>query len=387
MTVGAAGNGGEMERVMDEIKQFVKTVCERFDSLENAPEEDQKLPPAPVLETVCHVLHNVSCQQEEHRYPAFRVCFIAPESELLDMYVYSHVLLFERPLRFNAFELNKLFPALNINMSYLMLDISHNPFLIIGIIASYTEWERIVGKEVATGTRMPLIPNIAVRGPGKLEACFGENSLVSFNAGSVVCYRTDTFTSTIVADRLREGSHVSEEDRLSLLERIIGNMKRYAHGGQLFIVPSLETCGGCIDIKYQLPCRCLFRKEDTFKGIRGRSQVKELTAYADLVSKFTSVDGAVVLTRDFDLIGFGAEVIGDMTNRKPPKIRFIRQDGTEDPDRNFNDHGMRHRSGYRFCDTVEGAVGIILSQDGSVKVCTKREGVLYVFDNVGLPGL
>ena len=240
---------------MNEIAQFVKAICRSFDMLDGIKEEDQKLPPRKELEEVCHILNNVSCLKEENRFPSFRTCFIPPDSELLDMYVYSHALLFDHPILFNAFELHKLAPALNRNMSYLMLDIRNRPFRMVGLIASYTAWEKIMIREITTGTRMPRIPNIAVTGPGKLEACFGESPIVSYNAGSCVYYRTDTFTSTVIADQLREGSHVPDDERLSVLYRIIRDMKGFGHGGQIYIVPSAEACQDLMNIKYRLPCK------------------------------------------------------------------------------------------------------------------------------------
>ena len=102
---------------MDEIKSFVDTVYDRYGVLGFAAEEDQKLPPREVLEKVCHVLLNVSTMQEEQRYPSFRVCFIPPESELLQAYLYAHTMRFETPIPFHAKELHRLAPALNAEIS------------------------------------------------------------------------------------------------------------------------------------------------------------------------------------------------------------------------------------------------------------------------------
>lgn len=369
---------------MGSIISFVDAICKSFENFDFILEEDQQLPPRDVLEEVSHVLLNVSCMREEGRFPAFRVCFIQPDSSLLDMYLYAHPLLFGNPVPFNTRELHKLAPALNPKMSYLMLDIRERPFTMTGIIASYTTWEKIMTSELASGNRMPRIPNILVDGPGDLCACFGEEPVVNYSSGHCVFFRTDTFTSTLVARQLADGSSVAQTERLQLLYRILWHVNGYGHGATILIVPSEESCKDFIDIKYQLPSSYLFEDSSRPMRISGKSYDKELITYADLIAKLTSVDGSVVLTRDFDLLGFGAEILVDKMESILPSMRFMGGDNTEDESRHFKDFGMRHRAGYRFCNAVEGSVAFIISQDGTVEACTKHDGRVVVYDNVAL---
>lgn len=370
---------------MNGIREFVNAFYENFEKAGFCIEEDQQLPSREDLEEVCGLLLNISCIPEEARYPAFRVCFIRPDSEFLDAYIYSHILLFEEPVPFVKRNLVKLAPALSSDRSYLVLDLRTKPFAAVGIIASYTVWEKIVTGELKTGTRMPRIPNIAVMEPGRLEACFGESPIVSYTAGDILHFRTDTFTSTLVADQLRKNSRVSDRDRLPFLYRIIRHMSGYGHGGQIFITPSAEACAEVLDIKYKMSASFLFDSQDDDIYPTGKRREKERGTYADMIAKFTCVDGAVVLTKDFDLIGFGAEMVLNVPDRETPVMRFIAYDDREDPGRSFRDNGMRHRACYRFCDAVEGAVAIVLSQDGHFKACTRDNGRVVVYDNVALP--
>ena len=171
---------------MSDITAFIDAIYDRFEKSIYDAEDDQKLPPKPVLTEVCQELLNVSCMREEGRFPSFRVCFIDPDSELLDTYIYSHVLKFDQPIPFSTRNLHKLAPALNADMSYLMLDITAAPYKIIGIIASYTAWEKIMTRELTSGNRMPRIPNILVSGPGELKTCFGEYLVQSFLADLLI---------------------------------------------------------------------------------------------------------------------------------------------------------------------------------------------------------
>lgn len=166
---------------MSELSTFVDAVYDSYDKIVPEVEEGQELPPKDVLEEVCQILLNVSCMREEGRFPSFRVCFISPDSDFLDTYVYAHVLLFKTPIEFGARALHKLAPALNPDMSCLMLDTSERPFKAVGILASYTTWEKIITRERASGNRMPRIPSIFVGGPGDLGISFGEQSTSEVN--------------------------------------------------------------------------------------------------------------------------------------------------------------------------------------------------------------
>ena len=370
---------------MGDLTEFVDAIYNSCGKLIDDNEEDQKLPPREVLESVCQTLLNVSTMPEEGRFPSFRVCFVHPDSELLATYIYSHVILFKNPIDFNTRELHKLAPALNANMSYLMVDTSSKPYQMLGVIASYTTWEKIITRELTSGNRMPRVPNILVNGPGELQACMGEASVVNYNSGSCVFFRTDTFTSTIVAEQLSNGANVSEKERLKLLYRILWQVSSYHHGAAILIVPSEEACSKYIDLKYQLASQFLFNDEKWIERLAPNAREKEIVTYADLIAKLTSVDGSVVLTKDFDLLGFGAETLTERMANEQPNMCFIGYDNTEETHKHFKDHGMRHRAGYRFVDAVEGSVAFIISQDGIIEACTKHDGRVIVYDNVALP--
>ncbi len=371
--------------MMNEISTFVQTIYDYFDRMGTRLEEDQQLPPYNVLEKICHILLNVSTMPEELRYPSFRVCFIDPNSDLLDVYLYSHTLLFEEPIDFNMKELHRLAPALNADMSYLMLDISDADYKIIGINASYTTWENIIVRESTSGNRMPKIPNIYLKGPGALDACLGESTLVSYRSGICGFFRTDTFTSSLVADELRNGSSVSEENRLKVLYRILWKIQQYSHGGHLYIVPSEESCKRYVSIKYRLPSAFAFGSMEKLSYYPNAVSDKAIITYADLLAKLTAIDGAVILNKDLDLIGFGAEIIISNSEHGAPQLRFIGYNNEEKPNKRYNDNGMRHRACYRFCHNVENSVAIIMSQDGSVESCTRKDGKVIVYDSVALP--
>ena len=112
---------------------------------------------------------------------------------------------------------------------------------------------------------------------------------------------------------------------------------------------------------------------------------KEIITYADLIAKLTSVDGSVVLTKDLDLLGFGAETLTDKMAHIVPSMCFMDYDDKENKSKHFKDYGMRHRTGYRFVNAVKGSVAFIVSQDGVIEACTEHDGKVVVYDNIALP--
>ena len=368
---------------MVELKDFINEIYELANNSAYPLEKEQEFPERCILEKVCKILLNASTMREEGRYSEFRVCFIDSESSFLDAYIYSHVVLFDAPIPFSTKEIHRLAPAMSPDISYLMLDITGESVNIIGIIAAYTNWEQIQLKEIEKGNRMPKIPNILVAGPGELKACLGEAPVVSFQWGDLVHYRTDTFDSTLIARVLMEGSVVSEENRIRFLSRVLKNVLSYGHGGHIYIVPNESDGLGNTRIKYNLPCKFMF--SDDNRSADERNIDKDLITYADLISKFTTVDGAVVLTRNLELLGFGAQTLLSTVEDEDPEMRFIDYDNTENRNKKYNDNGMRHRACYSFCNSLEGAVAIIVSHDGFIKACTKHEGKVVVYDSVSLP--
>ena len=129
----------------------------------------------------------------------------------------------------------------------------------------------------------------------------------------------------------------------------------------------------------------MFNNRHKLDYVSGKAREKEIITYADLIAKLTSVDGSVVLTKDLDLLGFGAETLTDKMANTIPSMCFLDYNDNENTSKHFKDNGMRHRAGYRFVNAVEGSVAFIISQDGVIEACTKHDGKVVVYDNIALP--
>ncbi len=152
----------------------------------------------------------------------------------------------------------------------------------------------------------------------------------------------------------------------------------------MFIVPNDTPLPNIIDVKYKLPAH--FPGENKMDHLNiETARKKDISVYADIVARLSCVDGGVVINKNLDLIGFGAQAIVDLTNIAPPKMRFVTCDDQFDEGKKFNDNGMRHRACYRFAELIDDSVVVIFSQDGSIKACTKFEGEVVVYQDVAIP--
>jgi hypothetical protein len=102
---------------------------------------------------------------------------------------------------------------------------------------------------------------------------------------------------------------------------------------------------------------------------------------ADFVADLTAVDGAVVLTKTFELVGFGAEISGAL-QAVTTIARALDADATATRIEPTESYGTRHRSAYRFCKALPEAIAIVISQDGGIRSIKYKDGQVICWDQV-----
>jgi hypothetical protein len=122
--------------------------------------------------------------------------------------------------------------------------------------------------------------------------------------------------------------------------------------------------------------------------ICGRIDADESSSEIDgtlwFIALLSRVDGCVVLTPDFTIRGFGVEIT---CSDKPEAVYIAGDRGVSRSSlkpASYEHFGTRHRSMMRYCDKVPGSMGIVVSQDGDVRVIMKVEERLVVWDNIKL---
>jgi len=170
------------------------------------------------------------------------------------------------------------------------------------------------------------------------------------------------------------------------------------HGGTFLVVPKIADVSKLLRFTYPLPCDRLqadIQKRANFEPglsnpVKRRSMAgsdlddahfseRDLARTSDLVASFAAVDGAVVLEHDLTLLGFGAEILvtEDPTENESVKCKH--------PPRKpkyklLSSFGTRHRSAYRFCKEVKGAIAFVVSQDGDLRIFCEIGGEVTLFE-------
>ena len=107
---------------------------------------------------------------------------------------------------------------------------------------------------------------------------------------------------------------------------------------------------------------------------------------AYLIAGCAEVDGAVVLTKAFELLGFGGEISGEL-----PGVVSVRRaldlEGDEYEEEFTQSVGTRHRSAYRLCLAVPDALAIVISQDGAVRFVKSHRGAVTYWDQASTTSL
>jgi hypothetical protein len=122
---------------------------------------------------------------------------------------------------------------------------------------------------------------------------------------------------------------------------------------------------------------------DTYASLRDdelASMRDAIFEMSQLIAALSEVDGAVVMTKRFELLGFGAEIVGDL-----PQVEHVAraldleaEDSVAEP---LVADGTRHRSAYRLCSRVPDALALVVSQDGGVRFVAAHRGEVTFWDH------
>jgi len=267
------------------------------------------------------------------------------------------------------------------------------------------------------------LPAVHVLGAGRIGVYAGADLVASLEHGMIEATTTDVFTSRWIAKLFRgavsRAAGVDEAARAQanlvrvvsqhMVRRAIFLIRQAGHGGLILFADMelLESCAasasGPLKLKYE------FRDNDARRRYRTLLQrlfdalAKDGDGSVDLsrfleaetpdvagvehaifelsrlVSGLAAVDGAVVLNKAFELIGFGAEVSGEL-----PYPDFVQQaldvEAERRSDEPANSVGTRHRAAYRFATAHPQGLAIVVSMDGIVRFVANIEGKIVYWD-------
>jgi hypothetical protein len=199
-----------------------------------------------------------------------------------------------------------------------------------------------------------------------------------------------------------------------MMKRVISVLRDARHGGTVVFVPT-EDAGELsredpyIDLRYRFADdRARLSFPDIIVGILNRlaqlhgssdhgqapaavgwqefeattdAQIEKLDEalfdVAHLIAGLAAADGAVVMSKQNELLGFGGMISGRLPDVKSV-ARALDLEGEKVAEEGTGNVGARHRSAYRLAGALPGSVAVVISQDGGVRfVCQKGGRVTY----------
>lgn len=390
------------------------------------------LPPPASFERLLSVAYQASLLQEEDRAIRFRLFVgdgdrLPPDAGPPDG---LHVLRFAEPRPYNEHEIRRLAPAAKYHRALIgVRPATNEDFQIWGILQSGPRWMQSARGGRGLPSPVPRdVVVVRVAGPGLVAVGVGDVTVAELRGGRLQGGPIDTFEAEWLATRFAHvraeiaaehecamagqgiplDAGVARKISQQMFKRVISILREAHHGGTVLMVPaeraaSLLGDGGSLRLKYSFAdgeprrrhralIRAVMRElalaaaeahprpERAGWGLyQGSSrpsivQLDEaILEISQLLGALADVDGAVVLTDRFELLGFGGEITGRL-----PELVSVRHaldlEASVWDEVPIDSVGTRHRSAYRFCAKERDALAIVVSQDGAVQFVAWQEG-------------
>ncbi len=408
-----------------------------------------QLPAREVLVKIISTCYQASLQQEEERQVMFRLIIRAPELLPADEGPPTglHRLRFCATRPFNEYELHRLAPAADFYRTLIGVTLERdNTLQIWGLIHSGARWMQTVYGGRKIFPPLPPCLVVLVTGPGRVSVCMGQEVIASLNNGQINCPSLDVFQSRWLTesffgvrmemrelhalDRAKAGGETwarldpdfGRNVAQQVVRRIISIIRNSRHGGTLvYLPPELDReileMNRYMTIKYQF-CEeeprqrfriLMLRIMETLARLYGdpatpdrivgwqeyvtcRSEEialldEAIFDVAHFIAALTATDGAVVMSKRQELLGFGGVISGDI-DRVEALNHALDTEGTIIEQESSEGVGTRHRAAYRLCHELHDALAVVISQDGNVRLVKWHNGAVTYWDQVttGVPG-
>lgn len=339
------------------------------------------------------------------------------------------------PRPFNVAELNRIAPAADLTRFLVCVcptEKEGKSLHIWGLLDVGENWWKFVHHETSGGMPPPNFLTITSTAPGELSFSLGGNILLMLKNGVLSHPSHNPVWNGPISDFLEasrqelydqairelkvskwddDGSDDGYPHRFYnfFVERILYNIRNLGHGGTIIMVPNEITFNdprltdrilfkyathydyawaglaqSLVNFRRYYDLYCPLRhgdkeltKEafDEFNGLEAKKDKinEELQDISRSIASFTGVDGALVITTQFKVLGFGGEIIA-----ASPTLNSVTNAVSQGQEIPVDSFGTRHRSAFRFCSSFEDSVAFIVSSDGGVKA-VKRHGPKLLF--------
>lgn len=360
---------------------------------------------------------------------------LTTKEDLNPFFAQTRIVRFPTPRIFTVSELNRVRPAADVTRFLICvgpITKRAKALKIWGLLDVGENWWKFIHHESSGGKPPPNFLAMTSTAPGELSFSLQGHIALQFRGGQVsIPAINPIWGGGLEAFFERAQRNLYEKATKSLgankwdpegrdddypsrfynffVERILYNVRELAHGGTIIFVPDDLKANDSrlsdrvifkypteFDYAWDVLSRSLVnhrRYYDLYFPLsRGETEItkekffeftmlehekdvieEELQDIARSIAPLTSVDGALVLTTRFCILGFGGEIIA-----QSPALSKVTSATKNRKSIPIDSFGTRHRSTFRFCSSFEDSVGFIVSSDGGVKA-VKRNGPDLLF--------
>jgi hypothetical protein len=346
------------------LRDCIPTLMNALRAAQQRDEPSSPLPDAETLGALLDVAFGASMEPEEGRFATFGLGLMparGPEAP------YQEVR-FTRPRDLSATEVVKL--AAGTDSITTSLAVWREPKQALQIWGLVTSESQTVGSAPLHGHPSFLLhaPFLVVRAraPGVLYVYYRRQLQLLYVRGTAHFL----LPTGRLQEILRDDAHLQPLDA-NALSQIATRISLLGHGGTLLLTdPTAEVSADLLDVSYRFdPPSALLRDAVRAPIVNLDDRPTERHAL-DFVAQLSQVDGAVHLTSDLLIRGFGAKI------KSSVDVTLMTRDiGSQDarPISLAEIPGTRHRSAAMFCaQQPRQALAIVISQDGDVTLFGRR---------------
>lgn len=408
---------------MSTLKDFAKAVCQRWTNLVAGQYTPPPCPTSKALYSLLEHVNYAAGHPEEGRYPKFNVTGTSAKQHIAGVWRFAE----PRPL--NVAELRRLIPATDSLKSAVHVEWdSANLLHIVGVHDIGTSWLR-ARQGLDYHYTAPATLLIEVERPNRLSVYQGQFQVGTFSDGEAETTRglaMPLFLHNVVRGGLadlddRIVQPKDEPPRIYSEFEFMAFWNCYAalanliaaagHGGALIVLPSAaEAKHSLLRRKYPMHDRSLSDAFVSFINARHEvgneyylreSEVQQddsrlaqmdwktkrafdhLIECTQSVARFAQCDGAVVVSRSLEVLGFGCEIAAEL--RPDAKVFEVMHElRHERRQLDVEQFGMRHRSAVKFASQCSEAVILVISQDGPISAIWPEADGVHVRKGVHL---
>ena len=400
-----------------------------------------ELPEDKILKNLLEIAYHSSFMTEESRRVRFSLIYCPKDSEKIKSNY--ETIVFTKSRDFSLTEIFRLAPATDPTSVLIGVESEKNDELKIwGLIDIGSSWTHFIKGDGGSSFLPPSFFTILSSEPGNLTISCAGVTVLDLRQGKYFKPVSGIFNYGIIADffkhskdmlckeiitKIKSGNFEKDNSMIEdfqkniqiFFERLVFDIKEKFQGGTIIVVPK-DFTNDDIRLKERVLIKYPCHYDKVWKILVNKNflnyklfelvfteEIEEKEAYSELfheymflndklkkieqelsdaikfLSSLSEVDGAVIITENLKLLGFGCEII--VKTNIPDLIKIANDcDGNLGSYISIDSYGTRHRAAFRFCYSYENSLAFVVSKDGSLRAVKRNQNDIILWQDIGL---